>query len=87
MADTMIEAPRADGPGRDPRHHLVLDGDLRQLLSRPAPPRLAVLTGRATGERCNLDALEWRKSTRAPRTRRILQSGRRLPALAPALAA
>ena len=81
----VLPEPGADRPRRDPRHDLLLDGDLREFFPRPAPPRLAVLTGRATSERRNLGALERSKGARATRTWRILQSVGRLPALAPAL--
>src|SRR5439155_9285867 len=83
--DLVLPEPGADSPRRDPRHDLLLDGDLREFFPRPASPRLAVRTGRATGERRNLGALERGKGARATRARRILQSVGRLPALAPAL--
>src|SRR5947208_16514363 len=81
--DLVLPEPGADSPRRDPRHDLLLAGDLREFFRRPAPRRLAVLTGRATSERRNLGALDGSKGARATRPWRILQRVGRLPSLAP----
>src|SRR5262249_19760060 len=83
--DLVLPEPGADRPWREPRHDLLLDGNLRELLSRPASPWLAVLTGRATGERRNLGPLQRRERALAPRACHIVQTVGYLPALPPAL--
>src|SRR4030095_5705434 len=78
--------PGANRSSRQARHDPLLDGDVGELLPRPAWPGFAIGAWRTAGQRDNLRPLEWRAGAGGTRPRRIALAVGHGPALPPALA-
>ena len=81
--DLVRAPPGPDRPRRDVRHDLLFDGDLGELLPRPARPGFAVCAWRTTGQRDNLGPLERREGPAGTSPRGITHAVGRRPALSP----